>query len=142
MNGRIDQPEKNGPTFPDLKITDVRAPADELLLAALPASAQEHLRPLNIVGEARGSVTVLRPPAGGDTRFVVRGGLAGAQARPGSGALTVGPLDSTFVVTRDHTEITALTGALDVGGTLDLTGRFDWAEGAEGFVINLSLIHI
>lgn len=135
VSGRIDQPEKQGPTFPDLEIVDIRAPADALLLAALPANAQQHLRPLHLDGEARGTATVLRPPVGGDTRFVVRGGLTGGRARPGSGALTVSPLDAAFVVTRDHAEITSLRGDLDAGGALDLKARFDWAPGRQGFTL-------
>jgi len=133
--GRIDQPEKHGPTFPDLEISDIRAPADVLLLAALPDDAQQHLRPLHLEGEARGAATVLRPPVGGDTRFVVRGGLTGARARPGSGALIVSPLDAAFVVTRDHAEITSLHGDLNAGGALDLKARFDWAPGRQGFTL-------
>ncbi len=136
VTGRINRPDKRGPVFPDIRVSDIRAPADALLLAALPASAQEHLRPLNIQGEARGQVTVVRPPAGGDTQFVVHGKLTGAQAQPGSGTLTAGPLDADFVVTRDHTEITALRSGLDVGGTLDLTARFDWARDRRGFTLD------
>lgn len=136
VSGRIDQPHKGGPTYPNLEITDVRAPADALLMAALPASAQQHLRPLRLTGEARGAVSVLRPPAGSDnTRFVVHGALTGAQARPGSGTLNVNDLDAQFVVTPDHAQITSLHGALSTGGTLDLSARFDWAPGQQGFTL-------
>ena len=135
VSGHIGQPHKGGPPYPNLEITDVRAPADALLMAALPASAQQHLRPLRLTGEARGEVSVLRPPNASRARFVVRGGFTGAQARPSSGTLGIHDLDAGFEVTQDHAEITALHGTLSTGGTLDLNARFDWAPGQRGFTV-------
>jgi len=139
IEGRLDRPTEQS-LVPQLTITDVHLPIDDLLLASIPKPQDRWARDVHLRGELRAHGRIfqregLGPESEDGIDFVFDARVADATARPFDGRFEIEDVAGAFTLTRSGLTISELTGRREQT-TLSLTGGIDWADGTPGFTID------
>lgn len=137
INGDITQPDRQGPAYPDIRITQMQLPIDELLMFSIPEKQRQPVQDLHARGRVTGQTTVRRGADDPDTSFRIEGSVDSASASPHGGGFPLENIAAQFVLTGQGLSITDLT-AEHGETTLQLEGAFAWAEGEPSMTIDAS----
>lgn len=109
---------------PDIKLTDVKIPIDEMLMASIEPPRDRWIRDLQLTGTLVGSGEILRR-ADGEIDFALNGDLSGGTAVPHGGTLKLRDLTGPLTVRRWRVELQDVIGRVH-DGTLGLGGEARW----------------
>ena len=126
VNGHLDLPHDGSHLKPDLKLTDINLPVDDLLIASIPEPKDQWVRSLNITGKLQGNGEVDADDSG-EVRFTVKTQLQQARAQPFGGQYVLNDVSGDITLQRSSVQMDDLTGKHD-GGTITLNGRADFPE--------------
>ncbi len=136
IQGRLDLPREGSRLKPNLQLTSVRLPVDDLLVASIPKPKDQWVRSLNITGELVGTGEVFADPTG-DVLFTVDSVFRNGRATPNAGRYTLEDVQGSITVERKRVQIEDFTGKHNAG-TITLNGQADFGD--QGVGVDLTFI--
>jgi len=139
IEGRLERPTDQT-LIPQLTITDIHLPVDDLLLASIPKPQDRWARDVHLQGELKAHGRIFqredrRPEDQDSIDFVFDAKVTHATATPFDGRFDIEDVAGAFTLTRSDLTISELTGRRGEA-LLSLSGGIDWADGTPGFTID------
>jgi hypothetical protein len=139
IEGRLERPTDQT-LIPQMTITDIRLPVDELLLASIPKPQDRWARDVHLRGELKAHGRIFqredrRPEDEDSIDFVFDAKVTDATATPFDGRFYIEDVAGAFTLTRSDLTISELTGKRGEA-SLSLSGGIDWADGTPDFTID------
>jgi AsmA-like protein len=126
IQGWLVLPEGDRPLRPNLQISSVQLPIDNLLFASIPPPKDRWLRPLNLQGELVGTGEVFADHDG-EVVFTVDAQLRNGSAAPNGGRYVLEDVNGSVTIERTRVQFEEFTG-WHGGSSITLDGQADFGE--------------
>lgn len=136
VSGHLELPRDGSKLEPNLQLTSIRLPVDDLLIASIPEPQNQWVRPLHITGELVGTGEVYADSTD-QVRFTVDALFQHGRAAPNGGSYPIENIEGAITIERKRVQMENFSGRHGEG-SITLNGQADYGE--SGFGIDLTFL--